>query len=94
MKKTKRKVLRKPQDPTARILENVTLGDRIRQLRLKKKLNRARAAMKCGMDQSNYAKIEDGLKSARMSTIARILKALGADWKIVETADGQTIKPL
>ncbi|MEO9511538.1 MAG: helix-turn-helix transcriptional regulator [Flavobacteriaceae bacterium] len=53
------------------------LGERIKQLRLKKNLRQTEVAKICGFHKSNYNSIELGLRNVSLANIYKIAFALG-----------------
>ena len=62
---------------------NRAFGKKLRELRYKKKWTLSKMAAQCGMDSSNYQKIEYGEKDIRLSTLFRILTALESKMSIM-----------
>lgn len=59
-------------------------GHKIRELRKKRKFTIAEAARLCGMDQTNYSKIECGGVAFRVDTLTQILDSLGYKMEFVQ----------
>jgi HTH-type transcriptional regulator, competence development regulator len=58
----------------------MTFGERLRQLRLDKKVNQRDLASRVGIDFTYLSKLENGrMPPPATATIARLAKALGAD---------------
>jgi len=55
----------------------ITLGKRIRQLRLQTGLSQEKLADKAGMDRTYYAGIERGERNPSVKNLAKIATALG-----------------
>jgi transcriptional regulator with XRE-family HTH domain len=58
----------------------MNIGDRIRKARTAQGLSQKEVALSIEMDQSQYSKIERGLTDPSISTVERIIKAIGLDW--------------
>ena len=56
------------------------IGDRIRKARTAQGLSQKEVALSIGMDQSQYSKIERGMTDPAMSTVEKIVKAMGLEW--------------
>lgn len=58
----------------------MNIGERIRKARTAQGLSQKQVALSIEMDQSQYSKIERGLTDPSISTVERIIKAIGMDW--------------
>ena len=54
----------------------ITLGLRIKKLRLEKKISQTEVAYRCGFDKSNYNTIESGKRNVTITSLLKISKAL------------------
>ncbi len=54
----------------------ITLGKRIKKLRLEKKISQTEIAYRCGFDKSNYNTIESGKRNPTILSLLKIAKAL------------------
>lgn len=52
------------------------LGNRIRELRLQKKISQTEIAYRCGFDKSNYNTIETGKRNPTITSLLKISRAL------------------
>lgn len=55
----------------------VSLGNRIKEIRLQKKISQTEIAYRCGFDKSNYNTIESGKRNPTIISLLKIAKALG-----------------
>lgn len=54
----------------------VSLGNRIKEIRLQKKISQTEIAYRCGFDKSNYNTIESGKRNPTIISLLKIAKAL------------------
>ncbi len=54
----------------------ISLGKRIKNLRLEKKISQTEIAYRCGFDKSNYNTIESGKRNPTVLSLLKIAKAL------------------
>lgn len=54
----------------------ITLGKRIKALRLEKGISQTELAYRCGFDKSNYNTIESGKRNVTITSLLKISKAL------------------
>ncbi len=54
----------------------VSLGNRIKEIRLQKKISQTETAYRCGFDKSNYNTIESGKRNPTIISLLKIAKAL------------------
>lgn len=54
----------------------IALGNRIKSLRLEKKISQTEIAYRCGFDKSNYNTIESGKRNPTILSLLKISKAL------------------
>ena len=54
----------------------ISLGKRIREIRLQKKISQTEIAYRCGFDKSNYNTIESGKRNPTIISLLKIAKAL------------------
>ena len=52
------------------------LGNRIKEIRLQKKISQTEIAYRCGFDKSNYNTIESGKRNPTIISLLKIAKAL------------------
>lgn len=57
------------------------VGQRIRELRLKQNLSQEKLALKAGVDRTYLAGVESGKRNATITSIDKIVKALGVELK-------------
>ena len=67
--------------------QHFTLGGRICVMRNRAKLSVPEAAARCGMDRSNWARIERGGRSMEIHTLRMVQQALECSWD--ELLDGE-----
>ena len=70
-----------------------TLGERIREQRLRFALSQDDIANLAGMNVSNYGKIERGLSNPTLHTIVRIASVLGVDPAVLVRGIGSESLP-
>ena len=64
------------------------IGDKIKQLRLKKHLTQSQLGELIGVKRSQISKLEKGIHSARISTIMKVFRAMKAQIKLrIEAED-------
>lgn len=63
--------------------ELISLGKRIRKLRLSKKMTLAKLAAYCDFEKSNMARIEKGNTNPTFKTLHKIANALEIDIKVL-----------
>jgi putative transcriptional regulator len=63
----------------------ISLGKKIKELRLSKKISQTEIAYRCGFDKSNYNTIEAGKRNPTVTSLIKIAKAL--DVKLIELLD-------
>jgi transcriptional regulator with XRE-family HTH domain len=68
----------------------VTLGKRIRALRLRTGLSQERFAARAGLDRTYYAGIERGERNPSVKQLAKIAAALGVSIAALFTENEQT----
>jgi len=54
----------------------ISLGKRIKGIRLQKKISQTEIAYRCGFDKSNYNTIESGKRNPTIISLLKIAKAL------------------
>ena len=54
----------------------ISLGKRIKEIRLQKKVSQTEIAYRCGFDKSNYNTIESGKRNPTIISLLKIAKAL------------------
>lgn len=54
----------------------ISLGKKIRETRLSKKISQTEVAYRCGFDKSNYNTIESGKRNPTIISLLKIAKAL------------------
>ena len=54
----------------------IALGNRIKTIRLQKKISQTEIAYRCGFDKSNYNTIEAGKRNPTITSLLKISKAL------------------
>lgn len=54
----------------------ISLGKRIKEIRLQKKIAQTEIAYRCGFDKSNYNTIESGKRNPTIISLLKIAKAL------------------
>ena len=54
----------------------ISLGKRIKEIRLEKKISQTEIAYRCGFDKSNYNTIESGKRNPTIISLLKISKAL------------------
>ena len=54
----------------------VSLGNRIKEIRLQKEISQTEIAYRCGFDKSNYNTIESGKRNPTIISLLKIAKAL------------------
>lgn len=54
----------------------ISLGKRIKGIRLEKKISQTEIAYRCGFDKSNYSTIESGKRNPTIISLLKIAKAL------------------
>ena len=54
----------------------ISLGKRIKEIRLEKKISQTEIAYRCGFDKSNYNTIESGKRNPTIISLLKITKAL------------------
>jgi putative transcriptional regulator len=59
----------------------ISLGKRIKELRLKKKILQTEIAYRCGFDKSNYNTIEAGKRNPTITSLLKICQALNIQLK-------------
>ena len=69
-------------------LLSMNIGERIRKARAAKGLSQKEVALSIEMDQSQYSKIERGLTDPSISTVDKVIKALGMEWEEFFKQDG------
>lgn len=57
----------------------ISLGKRIKTLRLEKNISQTEVAYRCGFDKSNYNTIESGKRNPTIISLLKIAKALEID---------------
>ncbi len=57
------------------------VGQRIRELRLKQNLSQEKLALKAGIDRTYLAGVESGKRNATITSIEKIVTALGVELK-------------
>jgi len=57
------------------------VGQRIRELRLKQNLSQEKLALKAGVDRTYLAGVESGKRNATITSIDKIVTALGVELK-------------
>lgn len=57
----------------------IALGNRIKLLRLEKKISQTEIAYRCGFDKSNYNTIEAGKRNPTIISLQKIAKALDVE---------------
>lgn len=57
----------------------VSLGKKMKQIRLEKKISQTEIAYRCGFDKSNYNTIEAGKRNPTITTLLKIANALNID---------------
>jgi HTH-type transcriptional regulator, competence development regulator len=62
--------------PISKEADAKTVGDRVRDARVKAGLSQSQLARLCGMVQSRIAEIEAGESDPRLSTVRRVAEAL------------------
>ena len=60
----------------------LSLGKRIKEIRLQKKITQTEIAYRCGFDKSNFNTIESGKRNPTITSLLKIAKAL--DVSIIE----------
>ena len=63
----------------------ISLGEKIKEIRLSKKISQTEIAYRCGFDKSNYNTIESGKRNPTITSLLKIAKAL--DVKVIELLD-------
>ncbi|WP_395075874.1 helix-turn-helix domain-containing protein [Flavobacterium sp.] len=63
----------------------ISLGKKVKEIRLSKKISQTEIAYRCGFDKSNYNTIESGKRNPTITSLLKIAKAL--DVKVVELLD-------
>jgi putative transcriptional regulator len=63
----------------------ISLGKKIKEVRLSKKISQTEIAYRCGFDKSNYNTIEAGKRNPTVTSLIKIAKAL--DVKLIELLD-------
>ena len=54
----------------------ISLGNKIKEIRLSKKISQTETAYRCGFDKSNYNTIEAGKRNPTIISLLKISKAL------------------
>lgn len=54
----------------------ISLGKKIKEIRLSKKISQTEIAYRCGFDKSNYNTIEAGKRNPTITSLIKIAKAL------------------
>lgn len=59
----------------------ISLGKRIKAMRLEKKISQTEIAYRCGFDKSNYNTIESGKRNPTITSLLKICQALNIPLK-------------
>lgn len=63
----------------------ISLGKKIKEIRLSKKISQTEIAYRCGFDKSNYNTIESGKRNPTITSLLKIAKALNV--QLIELLD-------
>lgn len=74
----------------------MTVGERIKKIRLEKGLTQKQLAEKCGIDSANLRKYESGRQNPKIETVEKIANALGVNPMLLVYGEelSQTLKSI
>lgn len=61
----------------------MTIGENIRKFRKERKLTQKQLGDRCGIDEANIRKYENGKQNPKLETIQKIAEALNIPWEVL-----------